>query len=89
MQTLEPRVYYLYQERENQDDLPRFDTGDLTFSFYQLFRENRFAGLDRIGDANQVSVGLTSRLLSPTSGREYFRASVGTIVYFACMDMLV
>ena len=29
----------------------------------QLFRTNRYVGADRVGNANQVSVGLTSRLL--------------------------
>jgi LPS-assembly protein len=82
VQTFEPRMYYLYQENEDQDNLPRFDVSDLTFQFDQLFRENRFAGLDRIGDANQLSLGVTSRFLRPASGRELFRASIGTIVYF-------
>ena len=80
--TLEPRIYYLYQEYEDQDDLPLFDVSDLTFRYDQLWRDNRFSGVDRIGDANQLSVGLTSRLLNAASGREYFRASIGQIRYF-------
>ena len=55
--TLEPRVYYLYQEYKDQDDLPLFDVSNLTFRYDQLWRDNRFSGLDRIGDANQLSVG--------------------------------
>ncbi len=82
VQTLEPRLFYLYQENEDQSELPRFDVGELTFRFDQLFRDNRFAGIDRIGDANQLSTGLTSRFLQPATGRELFRASIGTIVYF-------
>jgi LPS-assembly protein len=82
VQTLEPRLYYLYQQNQNQDDLPIFDTSQLTFQYDQLFRDNRFAGIDRIGDANQLSTGLTSRFLKPETGREVFRASIGTIVYF-------
>ncbi len=82
LQTLEPQLYYLYQEYEAQDDLPRFDATALTFGYSQLFRDNRFAGLDRIGDANQLSAGLTTRFMDPASGREYFRASLGEIVYF-------
>ncbi len=80
--TLEPRVYYLYQEYDDQDDLPRFDVSNLTFRYDQLWRDNRFSGLDRIGDANQLSVGLTSRLLDGASGREFLRASIGQIRYF-------
>lgn len=80
--TLEPRVFYLYQEFEDQDDLPLFDVSDLTFRYDQLWRDNRFSGVDRIGDANQLSVGLTSRLMNAASGREYLRASIGQIRYF-------
>ena len=82
IQTLEPRVYYLYQEYDDQDELPRFDASRLTFGYSQLFRDNRFSGLDRIGDADQASVGLTTRFLSSQTGREYFRFSLGEIFYF-------
>ena len=81
VQTLEPRLFYLYVPREGQDDLPDFDTAVPTFSFAQLFRDNRFSGADRVGDANQLSLALTSRLLTP-QGEEWLRASVGQIVYF-------
>jgi LPS-assembly protein len=82
VQTLEPQLFYLYQQYEDQSTLPRFDATALTFGYSQLFRENRFSGVDRIGDANQLSVGLTSRFVDSASGREYVRASLGEIVYF-------
>lgn len=82
VQTLEPRVYYLYQQFEDQRELPNFDTSELTFRYDQLYRDNRFSGLDRIGDAKQLSVGVTTRLLNAGNGREYLRLSVGEIVYF-------
>jgi LPS-assembly protein len=81
-QTLEPRLYYLAVPFDDQRDLPVFDTGELTFSFAQLFRENRFNGTDRLGDAHQLTMALASRLLSSDSGREVLRASVGQILYF-------
>ena len=37
--------------------------GSPNLNLVQLFRTNRYVGADRVGDANQVSVGLTSRLL--------------------------
>jgi LPS-assembly protein len=80
--TLEPRIFYLYQQFRDQDDLPRFDVSQLTFRYDQLWRDNRFSGIDRVGDANQLSVGLTSRLLNAANGREYLRASIGQIRYF-------
>jgi len=80
--TLEPQLFYLYQQYEDQSDLPNFDAAELTFGYSQLFRDNRFSGLDRIGDANQVSAGLTTRFVNSLNGREYLRLSVGEIFYF-------
>lgn len=63
LQTLEPRLYYLYTPYVDQNDTPVFDSSELTFSFSNLFRSNRFTGRDRIGDANQITAALTSRTL--------------------------
>ncbi|RLA47729.1 MAG: hypothetical protein DRR06_01620 [Gammaproteobacteria bacterium] len=82
VQTFEPRLYYLYSRHEDQIDNPDFDTAYLTFSYQQLFRDDRFSGSDRIGDANQVSVGLTSRLIDANTGVEKLRGSIGQIYYF-------
>lgn len=81
-QTLEPRLFYLYIPKVNQDRIPIFDTGVYDFNFYQLFRENRFAGGDRLGDANQFTAALTSRFVDRSNGLERFRASIGEIYYF-------
>ena len=83
VQTLEPRFYYLYVPYREQGELPDFDTRDLTFGFSQLFHHNRFSGADRQGDANQVTVALTSRLLGSADGRSVFEGSVGQIFYFS------
>lgn len=80
-QTLEPRVFYLFSEYADQDSLPLFDTSEMSFSFNQLFREDRFSGGDRIADADQVTVAITSRLLD-AQGKERLRASIGQIQYF-------
>ena len=81
-QTLEPRLYYLRQSYQDQDELPTFDASALTFSFRQLFRDNRFAGLDRIGDANRVSVGVASRLLD-ARGAEVLSARLGAMTHLS------
>jgi LPS-assembly protein len=83
LQTLEPRLFYLYTPYEDQRDTPVFDSSELSFSFANLFRTNRFTGRDRIGDANQLTLGLTSRTLGRDTGEELFRASLGHIIYFA------
>jgi LPS-assembly protein len=82
VQTLEPRLFYLYVPYENQDHLPDFDTASLTFGFTQLFHTNRFTGADRQGDANQLTMGLSTRSLDPGSGRERWSLGVGQIFYF-------
>ncbi len=81
-QTLEPRLYYLNVPFEDQSTIPLFDTSIPTFSVAQLFRDNRFVGGDRIGDTNQLTFALTSRILSPNTGNELIRASIGQIYYF-------
>lgn len=80
-QTLEPRLFYLFSDYEDQSQIPLFDTAEMNFSFNQLFREDRFSGGDRIADADQLTVALTSRLLD-ASGKERLRASIGQIQYF-------
>lgn len=81
-QTLEPRLYYLYVPYRDQSELPVFDTGQYDFSFDQLFREDRFSGPDRMGDANQITLALSSRLFEDRSGLERLRFSGGQIYYF-------
>jgi len=80
-QTFEPRLFYLrVPEEKGQQEIPLFDTSMLDFSYNQLFREDRFVGGDRVGDANQLSLGLTTRFLEP-NGFERARASIGQIYY--------
>lgn len=81
-QTLEPRLFYLYVPFEEQNDLPDFDTGELTFGFAQLFHYNRFTGADRQSDANQVTIAASTRRISNTSGRELWNLNFGQIFYF-------
>ncbi|UCB53943.1 MAG: LPS assembly protein LptD [Thiotrichales bacterium] len=80
--TLEPRLFYLYVPFEDQSGLPLFDTSVPDFTLSQMFRKNRFNGGDRIGDANQLTAALRSRIINPATGYEYMRASIGQIYYF-------
>ena len=86
--TLEPRLYYLHVPFERQSHLPDFDTSLTSFSFAQLFRENLYSGRDRIGDANQLTLALTSRLLDEGSA-EVARASIGQIRYFRDREVVL
>jgi LPS-assembly protein len=82
-QTLEPRLYYLYVPPKGQDGLPNFDTGVPDLSFSNLFRDNRFAGGDRIGDSNQITAAVSTRFIDDSDGAERGRASLGRIYYLA------
>ncbi|WP_426414701.1 LPS-assembly protein LptD [Aestuariirhabdus sp. LZHN29] len=87
--TLEPRLFYLYvPEQEDQEQNPLFDTGQYNFTYESLWREDRFSGYDRLGDANQVSLGTTTRLLDGT-GFETFRFAIGQTYYFRDREVLV
>ncbi len=82
LQTLEPRIMYLYVPYRDQSELPNFDTSLADLNLVQLFRTNRYVGADRLGDANQLSFGLTSRLLDADTGEEFLSATVGQAYYF-------
>ena len=82
LSTIEPRFMYLYVPYRNQDDLPVFDTEVADLNLVQLFRTNRYVGADRLGDANQLAFGLTSRWLDADTGEQYIAATVGQAYYF-------
>jgi LPS-assembly protein len=81
-QTLEPRAFYVYIPFRPQSQIPAFDTAIDDFNFSQLFTENRYLGNDRIGDANQITFAVTSRLLDPLTGDERARFAIGQRYYF-------
>lgn len=82
-QTLEPRLFYVYIPNKDQSKIPVFDTGLLDLNFSSLFAENQFTGNDRINDANQVSLALTTRLIESDTGTQRLSASLGQRYYFA------
>lgn len=80
-QTLEPRLFYLYVPYSSQYQIPIFDSGNMFPSYEQLFRTNRFAGFDRVGDANHLSFGVKSRFLDG-AGIEQLTLSAGSLYKF-------
>jgi LPS-assembly protein len=79
--TLEPRLMYVYIPYRDQSSLPVFDTATPDPNLIELFRPNRFVGLDRIGDANEVTLGLTTQVFESATGVRYLSATVGQSVY--------
>jgi len=75
--TLEPRLMYLYTPYRDQSQLPLFDTDEPDLNWIELFRTNRYVGLDRISDANQVSFGVTTQVYSSASGLRLLSTTIG------------
>ena len=82
VQTLEPRVKYLYIPERDQSQLPNFDTTELTPTLFQLFRDYSFTGADRVAAANRITAALNSRILDPRNGRELLVAGIGQAFEF-------
>ncbi len=86
-QTLEPRAYYVYAPYRNQNDIPVFDTALLDFSYAQMFTENQFIGGDRVNDANQLTLSVTSRFIEADSGLERLQVTLGQRYYFSAQQV--
>ncbi|MCY0857759.1 LPS-assembly protein LptD [Cupriavidus sp. D39] len=76
VQTLEPRLFYVYTPFRDQSQFPLFDTVQSDFGYGQIFSENPFTGYDRIADNNKVTAGVTTRLIEASSGIERFRGTI-------------
>jgi LPS-assembly protein len=81
-QTLEPRLYYLYIPFRDQSRIPVFDSAQQDVNFATIYAENQFSGWDRINDANQITVGVSSRLISADTGAQRLRVGVAQRYYF-------
>ncbi len=89
IQTIEPRMLYVNIPYRDQDALPVFDTITPDINLVQLYRKNRFLGIDRIGDTEQVSIGVTSRILDVASGRELITATIGQTHYLSDREVVL
>ena len=82
-QTIEPRMFYVYIPSAKQSDIPIFDTSEADLNFSSLFRENQYTGNDRVNNANQLSLALTTRFIESDTGIQRLTASIGQRYYFA------
>jgi LPS-assembly protein len=73
IQTLEPRLFYVYTPYRNQSFAPLFDTATADFGLAELFMPNSFVGNDRVSDASRLTAPLTTRFIDPSSGDERAR----------------
>jgi LPS-assembly protein len=82
IQTLEPRLYYVYTPYHNQTFAPLFDTADADFGLAEIFTPNTFVGDDRIADANRLTAALTTRFIDAATGDERARFVLAQQYYF-------
>ena len=75
-QTLEPRALYVNTPWRDQAALPNFDSAARDINFDSIFADNAFSGVDRVSDAHQVTLGVTTRLLDGASGAEAGRLAL-------------
>jgi LPS-assembly protein len=80
--TLEPRAYYVYIPYRDQSKIPIFDTALATLNQDSIFTENQFIGGDRVNNANQTTLAITSRLVDAETGIERLSATLGQRFYF-------
>ena len=81
-QTLEPRLFYVYIPYKDQSDLPIFDSAEADLNLGTLFLENQFVGNDRINNANQLSLAVTTRMIDQKTGVQRLAATLGQRFYF-------
>ena len=81
-QTLEPHLFYLWIPVCKQDSIPLWDTTIFPPSFSDLFVSTRLTGIDRLIDANQLTLGVTTRLFESRTPHELLRFSTGYVVSF-------
>ncbi|MCK5818617.1 MAG: LPS assembly protein LptD [Psychromonas sp.] len=79
-QTLVPQFQYLYVPYRNQKAIGIYDTTTLFQDYYGLFRDNIYSGYDRIADANQFTLGMSSSIFNE-KGKEKIRFAVGQNFY--------
>ncbi len=82
VQTLEPRLLYVYTPFHDQTALPLYDTAPKDFNEVSIYSDNQFTGVDRISDENQLTAGATTRYNDPVNGRELLKLGIAQRLLF-------
>ena len=83
IQTLEPRVFAAYVPYVEQYQVPNFFDGAFVEPANQFFQAERTTGRDRTGDVKKLTLGLTQRLISRDTGREWVSFGLAKELYLA------
>ncbi len=81
VQTFEPRLFFLHTPYIDQQNLPIFDATENSLNFGQLFADNRFSGVDRVGDTTQLTAAVSSNVIDSSTGANKFSINMGEIFY--------
>ena len=81
-QTLTPKLSYLNAPYKNQSGIPDFDASEKSLSYSQAFSHKRFSGNDWIGDTEQFTLGLESKLYDQ-GNNERWSFKLGQVFYLA------
>ncbi|WP_438461907.1 LPS-assembly protein LptD [Marinomonas sp. PE14-40] len=81
-QTLEPKLSYLNAPFKDQSDIPDFDTSEKSLTYSQAFSHTRFSGNDWIGDTEQITFGVESRVYDHNNN-ERWAFKLGQIFFLA------
>ncbi len=79
---LSPRLFYAHIPYEQQNNIQLFDTQLPLLSFRQLWQENRFSGIDRVGDTNHLSIAIENQFINNKTAKSSLRFDLGRKVYF-------
>ncbi|MGE4570960.1 MAG: LPS assembly protein LptD, partial [Gammaproteobacteria bacterium] len=84
--TFTPRIAYHFTPKTAQGSIPIFDTSDRfggLLTYDTLFAGQRYSGLDRIANANDITVGFESNYLNPASGNNLLNIKVAQSFYIS------
>jgi LPS-assembly protein len=82
LQTLTPKISYHYTPKKNQVFLPNFDSAEKTINYANLFSGRKFTGIDKINNANNITLGLESEFINQDSGESYLNLKIAQTHHF-------
>jgi len=87
IQTLTPRLAYNYTPKKDQIDLPNFDSEAKSNSYESLFSSQKFTGIDRINNANDITIGFESDFIDEETGSTYLSLKAAQAFYSDDQDL--
>lgn len=86
-QTLTPRLGYNYTPKKDQSTLPNFDSDVKNNLYESLFSGQKFTGIDRIANTNDLIFGLESDFINEETGGTYLSLKIAQAYQFDDMSM--